>query len=61
MQTWMEIRLPGLDGAGWLAGAAVLGLALGSFLNVVLARLPAGTDMQQAMEDLARELAGRGS
>ncbi|KAK52454.1 prepilin peptidase [Bordetella bronchiseptica] len=41
MQTWMEIRLPGLDGAGWLAGAAVLGLALGSFLNVVLARLPA--------------------
>lgn len=27
----------------------------------IVARLPAGTDMQQAMEDLARELAGRGS
>ncbi|MBN3268097.1 hypothetical protein CUR95_12640 [Bordetella bronchiseptica] len=37
----MEIRLPGLGGAGWLAGAATLGLVLGSFLNVLLARLPA--------------------
>ncbi|ARP79308.1 hypothetical protein CAL11_20400 [Bordetella genomosp. 6] len=37
----MEIRLSGLGGAGWLAGAATLGLVLGSFLNVVLARLPA--------------------
>src|SRR5690606_9291265 len=27
----------------------------------IVARLPAGTDMQQAMEDLARELAGRRS